>query len=411
MAANTDIITSSIISTTSQHKRDVSEQIRRLYPNLTKILALVKGSNLDSFGKVSYSGKGMIDKKEARRMDPEWFTYTPIDVMYLATGGSSTSVTIADSSFFETGDKLVNLTTAAVAIVNRIYDGTTIYCLAVTGGTAWTSNAGDYIAVLSSTYEEGTSRYNTVTNELTRCVTYLHTFREGVSIADTVKKTPQYTNEGMLERYMTDKMVQALRKLEGSFLFDKSATSGTTSTTIYGSGTYSLWSMNGLVSYAATAYPMGGAFNWETFNTLMYPAMPKTLQGDETLYMICGRKIAATMNQWANNKYMIVSDNKELKFGKSVRTYIMGGQLEVEVLVHELFDQGGFSDSAVFFQSSDLVYRFMTGMDVNIRENAQLPATMGQVNIIEGTVGLQSWSNGANIKWFSNMLQAPSIQS
>jgi hypothetical protein len=48
----------------------------------------------------------------------------------------------------------------------------------------------------------------------------------------------------------------------------------------------------------------------------------------------------------------------------------------------------------------------MEGMDVNIRENAENPATMGTTHIIEGVVGLQSWSAGANIKLFSNLLSA-----
>lgn len=68
MAATTAAVTSSIISATSQHKRDYAEKIRRLYPSITRILALVKGSNLDAFGKVAYDGKGMITKKEAKRM-------------------------------------------------------------------------------------------------------------------------------------------------------------------------------------------------------------------------------------------------------------------------------------------------------------------------------------------------------
>jgi hypothetical protein len=84
----------------------------------------------------------------------------------------------------------------------------------------------------------------------------------------------------------------------------------------------------------------------------------------------------------------------------------MGGALEIEPLVHNLFDNGAYANSAVFFQNSDLVYRFMTGLDIKVRENAQLPSTMGQTNIIEGVVGLQSWSNGASVKLITNLLAA-----
>jgi hypothetical protein len=62
----------------------------------------------------------MIGKKEAKRMDPEWATYTPIDVFYTATGGSSTTAVIADTSAFGVDDVICNTTTGDVAIVNTI---------------------------------------------------------------------------------------------------------------------------------------------------------------------------------------------------------------------------------------------------------------------------------------------------
>jgi hypothetical protein len=404
MAANVGTIGSSVITATSQHKRDYAERIRRLYPGLTKILALVKGSNLDAYGKVAYSGKGMIAKRGVKRLDPECAVYTPIDVMYQTTGGSATYADIADTTFFQTGDVIVNTRTLEVAIVNALTSATRLTVTAVTGGT-WSCTAGDYIAMLASTFEEGTARYSSITNELTTVKTYLQIFREGITIADTVRNTPQYTSEGMLERYKADKMVQALRKIEGSMLFSTQATAGTTSVTI-DSVAYPLYSMKGILSWSGAAMSLSGGFNWEAFNTTLYPVMPKTINGNETVYMICGRKCAATMNQWANNKLLLLGDNKDVKFGKMVKTYVMGGGLEIEVLVHDLFDTGGMANSAVFFQNSDLEYLFMEGMDVNVRENAQLPAAMAKTDIIEGAVGIVSRSNGANVKFITELFAA-----
>jgi hypothetical protein len=409
MAENTTIVTSSVISATSQHKRDYAERFRRLYPELTRMLALVKGSNFDAYGKPAYSGNGMIGKKAVKRMDPEWATYTPVDVMYLCSSGSSTTAVLSsgDNTMFQLDDTVVNTTTGEVGFV-RLLDAsgtTTLTITAVTGGT-WSCNAGDYISMMASSFEEGTSRYANVSRELTTNKTYLQIFREGVSIADTVKNTPQYTNEGMMERYMGDKTYQAMRKMEGSFWFSKKATAGTTSVTI-GGVAQTLYSMQGLLDYAGTAYDMQAGFNWETFNTVLYPIMPKTIKPDEVLYMAMGRKTAATMNQWANNSYLAMGSNSnEQKFGKKIKTYIMGGALEVEPLVMDLFDTGGYSNSAVFFQSGDLEYLNMEGLDLKVRENAQLPATMGTTNIIEGVVGLRSISAGASVKWISNLFAA-----
>ena len=403
MADNTSIVTSSVITSTSQHKRDFAEKIRRLYPEMTRILALIKGSTLDSFGKPAYSGRGMIDKKGVKRMDPEWATFTPVDMTYAVVSGSGTTCLLADTSMFQTDDIIVNNSTSEVGVVITNNGTTTLAVTAVTGGT-WSANLGDYITMLASSFEEGTSRYNNISRELTTNKTYLQIFREGVSIADTVKNTPQYTDEGMMERYMGDKTMQANRKIENSFLFSKQGTAGTTAVTIGGTA-YTVFTMQGIWSYAGTTFPMNGGFNWETFNAL-YPIMPKTIHPDETLYMLCGRKVAGAMNQWAVNSYLNMGENSgEAKFGKKTKTYIMGGGLEVEPLVHEAFDNGGYANSAVFFQSSDLQYLFMEGMDLNVRENAQLPATMGTTNIIEGAVGLRSWSAGASIKIITGLLQ------
>jgi hypothetical protein len=401
MADTTTIVTSSVISATSQHKRDYAEKFRRLYPELTKMLALVSGSNFDAYGKPAYSGKGMIGKRAVKRMDPEFATYTPAEILYQTTAGSSTTADIADTTMFQTDDIIVNTTTGEVAIVNALTSATRLTVTAVTGGT-WSVTAGDYIAMLSSTFEEGTSRYNNISRELTTNKTYLHIFREGVSIADTVKNTPQYTDEGMMERYMGDKTYQALRKLETAFWLSEQGTSGTTSVTIGGTA-YTLYSMRGAFKWAGSAYPLNGTFSWETFN-LLYEIMPKTIKPDETLYMACGRKAAATMNQWANNSYLHMGGNSdEQKFGKKIKTYIMGGHLDVEPLVMDIFDTGGLSNSALFFQSSDLEYMYMDKLDLKVRENAQLPATMGTTNIIEGVVGLRSKSAGASIKWVSEL--------
>jgi hypothetical protein len=405
MAENTTIVTSSVITATSQHKRDYAEKIRRLYPELTRMLALVSGSTMDSFGKAAYSGRGMIGKKAVKRLDPEWATFTPVDMLYLCSSGSATTAVLSsgDNTMFQNGDTIVNTRTGEVGIVvSLVASGTTTLTVSAVTGSTFSCAADDYIALMASTFEEGTSRYANISRELTTNKTYLQIFREGVSIADTVKNTPQYTEEGMMERYMGDKTFQSMRKLESSFLFSQQGTSGTTAVTILGTS-YTVYTMQGLLKYAGTAFPMNGGFNWETFNNL-YSIMPKTIKADETLYMLCGRKTAATMNQWANNSYLSMGSNQnEQKFGKKIKTFIMGGALDVELVVHDLFDSGAYANSAVFFQSSDLEYLFMQGLDLKIRENSQLPATMGTTNIIEGVVGLRSLTNGASIKWVSDL--------
>lgn len=406
MTATTTAITQGgVISTTSHHKRDYAEKLRRLYPAQTRMLSLVKGSNVDAFGNVAYSGDGMIKKVAVDRLDPEMATYTPIDVIYACTGGSSTTAVIADTTGFQTGDTIVNTSTAEVAIVVTLTSATVLTVTPVTGGT-WSCASGQYIIMLASTYEEGTARYSTVTKEPTTVKTYLQIFREGLTIADTYRPVKSHLNEKPVEMYSTDKMVHALRKIEGSMFFSKQATAGTTSATIGGTA-YTVYSMKGLFDWTGTAIDMGGAFNWENWDTILYPQMPTTMKPDSVIYAFMSRKLAGTMNRWAQNSYLTMGANASgMRFGKKVKKYIMGGSLEVEPIVHDLFDTGGYDDSILFVQSEDLEYMHLRNLDINVRENAQDNAAMAKTDIIEGVVGIRSRSNGANIKWVKNCLKA-----
>jgi hypothetical protein len=392
--SNQAIVTSSVITSTSQHKRDYSEKIRRKYPSLTKIMALVRGSEVDYYGKPIES-KGLIEKRVASRLDPEWATYAPIDVFYTATGGSATALNLADTTAFAVDDVVVNMNTMVMGIVATVTNTTDLVITTVTG-QVWTAVNGDIIAMLGQSFEEGSSRYNVRTKELTTNKTYLTVGREAVSLAETVMKTPQYTDEGMMDRYWTDHTIQILRKLEAGFILSVPGTSGQTSVTIGGTA-YTLYTMQGILNYAGSTISMGGNFNWETFNTVLYPQMPKIMLPDETIYMVCGRKVAGIMNQWAQNKYLITSKNDAKVFGVTPERYVMGGGLEVELIVHDVYEQGVLANQAVFFQSSDLVYRYMEGLDIQIKENIQLPSTMGTTNELRWAIGLQSMSAGDSI--------------
>jgi hypothetical protein len=405
MAENTSIIKSSIATAGSQSKRDFAERIRRLYSNLAKIACLVKGTNLDAYGNVAYSGKGMIGKEQCLRMDPEFSVFIPAELNIVATGGGATTANVADTTIFGTDDVICNSDTGEVAIVNTLTSDTVLTVTAVTGGT-WSCANGNNIKRLGASYEEGTRRYNTISRELTISKTYLQIVREGIAIAETAKNIPQYTNEDLFKMYNTNKMVEFISKLEGSLLFSAQSSSATTSVTIGGTA-YPLYTMKGLTSWSGAGAALNGSFSWDVWNTVMYEAMPLTLNPDETVYALMGRKLAGTMNMWASQSYLTMGENTgESKFGKKVKTFVMGGGLEVEPIVHNLFETGAYANSILFFQSSDLAYLYMKGLDIKVRQNAQLPDEMADKNVIECAVGLKSISNGQNVKLFTGCLAA-----
>ena len=397
MTVNKGIITSSVITSTSQHKRDVSETIRRLYPRINPFLWLVSGSDTDAWGNPAPK-TGNIKKTKAVRLDPEWFRYVPPELFTTATGGSSNTAIVADNSGWQVNDKIINATQSKVGFVNSINIDTVTLGVTAVDGTTWACSDKDQIVQSNSVYEEGTSRYNVVSKELDRSYTYLEILRQGISIADTVKKTPQYTNEGMLERYTKDNTISVLWKTENSFWLSQQ---GKTNVVIDGV-TYPINTMKGVCSYATgAAIDLAGGFNYAEFQGL-YPQLPRTLGADSVLYMATSRNIVNIMQQMAMKQYLLTNDKVDT-FGVLPKRYLMGS-VEVQPIALEQFDRGAYSNSAVFFNSEDLEYRFMDGMDLNIRENAQLPSTMGTTNIFEGVVGLQSWSDGANIVTVKNLL-------
>lgn len=404
-ALQTIVTQKDVVTTTSHHKRDISERLRRLHSTLTPMLSLVKGSSFDSFGKEAYTGEGMFKKESCSRVDPEWFTYTPIDIVYAATGGSSSTAVVADTTYFQVDDTVFNQNTNEVGIVTALTNSTT---LAITGmGGDWSCTAGDYVVLMASAYEEGTARYSNITKENTRCQTRLQTYREGLTWSTVSKTVDSYLSESQNDQYKANTMYHALSKLESSFLFSKEGvSSGTTSVTIGGTA-YTIQTMRGLVNYAGSAIDMGGALTWDSWNTNLYLKMPQTLIPSETMYAVMGTKISSEMNMWVQDSHLMTSENKgQTKFGTSVKTYLMGGNLKIEPMVHGLFNTGIYKDSILFFQSSDIAYLFLKGLDLQIRKNAQNPAMMGQTDIIEGLVGLKSYSNGANIKLVKNCLSA-----
>lgn len=403
MTITNGMVTSTVQTAGSQYKRDFSEVYRRLYSNQTKILALIKGSTLDAKGKPSFTGNGMISKQSVTRMDPEWAIITPIDILYACTGGSVTTAVIGDTSGFQAGDKIVNNSTWEVAIVSAVTDTTTLTVVAV--GT-WSCAAGQYIQMMSSTFEEGTSRYTAITKEPSVIKTYLEITREALSMAETAMRAPEYTTEKAQARNKTEMMLRTLTKIERSFIFSKHSATGTTSVTI-NNVKYPLYSMRGILDYAGEGTSLGGAFSWDTWDTVMYPLMPDILSDSETVYAFMSKKLAGVMNRWATQSYLTMGANASgVKFGKKIKTYLMGGHLEVEPIVHQAFNAGGLEDTMVLFPSSDLQYLFMKGLDLQVKENVQLPSTMGKDDIFQGVVGLKSWSNGAAIKVFTNCLNA-----
>ena len=387
-------------------KRTVSDQLRRLNPVMSPLLALVKGVDVSPMGKLGYKG-GMIDKEATEHMKFEWFTETPIDIYATCTANGTActaaeeetgTAVVASTAAFRTRDIITNLRTLEVAVVNTVTSTTTLTVTSVT--TTWTPLTGDVIAMSCRTMEEGTSDITPLSDEPTNNYNFVFPFRYVVSIADTAKNSPHWT-EQPLERYMKANTMLTLRNLENAMILGQRAASGNTSTVTIGGTAYELYTTRGLLNYASNPINIGGAMSLDIWNTTVADNIPETMDPSKTIKAMMGKQKYNRLTNMANSKLIYMESGEPDEFGVRPKKFMCGAYM-IEPVVSNLFDQSGLSNTAVLFDPADLKYRYKKGMDLQPKDNLQLPATWGKVRGVQGVVGLQCWSGGANVKLITN---------
>ena len=401
MAVNQNIVTTPAVTAAGTLMRTVSDQIRRLNPVVTPFLSIVKTSDVNDMGQASYSA-GLISKEKTDTMKFEWFTYTPIDLYSVATGGTAGTIIIPDNTAFRPRDIVTNMDTLEVAIVTAVNADTVT--LSVTPISTWAGNAGVYagctIAMSCRTVEEGTSDITPLTKEPDNNYNCVFPFRYSVSIADTAINSPHY-GEPLLKRYMTDNLTFTLRNLENSFFLGKRAATGDTTAVSIGGVTYNMFTSRGIIDYATSPIDAGGSMTWDKWSTYVFEGMPVTQNPSKILCMPCGRRIFGRMMNWAQQKLIYMESGDKDEFGVRPVKFFCGA-FTIKPMLHDLFDHGPLANQAIIFDPDDFVYRFKTGMDVAPKNNLQLPATWGTTRAVQGVTGLQCWSGGANVRLITN---------
>lgn len=406
MAPSQTMVTTPVVTATGTLKRTVADGIRRLNPVATPFLAIVKEGNVNDMGDLSTSD-GLISKEKTDTMKFEWFTYTPVDLYSAVTsdgvsctvGQETGTVPIADTSMYRTRDIVTNLTNLKVGVVNAITANTNLTVTAI-GSDGWSCSTGDIIAMSCRTVEEGTSDITPLTKEPDNNYNYVFPFRYSISIADTAINSPHY-GEPLLKRYMTDNLTFTLRNVENAFFLGKRANSGDTTTVTIGGTAYQMFGSRGILDYSTSPIDAGGSMTFDRWSTFVYENMPKTQNPKKLLMMPCGRKILGKMNNWANQKLIERDSGEKDVFGVRVTKFYCGG-FTIQPMVHDLFEQGELANTTVIFDPDDLTYMYKGGMDIQPKDNLQLPATWGTTRAVQGVVGLRCLSGGANIRRIIN---------
>jgi hypothetical protein len=398
-ADNTSGIVSPTQAVAMTAYRDVtpSDQMRRLYPNQTPVLSLVKGVNFDQIGTPSLK-KGMLDKIEVERMYYEWMVYYPMSMYNTATGGSSSTFTSANITAYQARDTVYNATKELFGIVTAAAAGS----VTVQGvGTAgWNAAAGDVIVLCVNTMEEGTSTFTMRTKEPTFAYNSLFPFRYAVTISD-IAVAGKYYGGDLWNRYLDDNAMLCAIALENACVLGILPATGNTTATTIGGTAYNLFTGRGLRSWSANTIPVGGALDRTTINNTIYPQLPRQLKADEELYALMGRRTYGQHIEMAN-KQMLNTEMGEVKvFGSLPKKFYYGGMV-VQPLLSDLFDQA-FPGEMQLFPSSDLQYVSLKGEDVGPVDNIQLPATWGRTREIRGIAGIRSMSAGLLITKISDI--------
>lgn len=157
-----------------------------------------------------------------------------------------------------------------------------------------------------------------------------------------------------------------------------------------------MYSTRGLLNYAATTVDMSGTVDFDRLNLEVANQLPNTLNPDSEIQFLAGTKINNWIQNMASKNFMWDSSGKKDIYGVEISRFYMG-KYKVRMHYHEAFDHGAMQNQFVMFDSGDLELKYYEGLDMQIKENIQLPATMGRTDELRGTVGLLCKSGGANV--------------
>lgn len=399
MAISKEYVVTPAVSATGTLKRTVSDWIRRLNPARAPVCAMVKASGVDDMGNMSY-GAGLISKKSTPGMKFEWYTSTPPVIYHTATGGTSTTAVIADTTGFIVRDTIVNLRTKEVAVVNTLTSSTTLTVTAI-GGT-WSCSAGDVIAMACNTQEEASSTATSRTQEPSNNYNYVFPFRYPVAMAATAMKSPHYT-ENPWDRYKRDNMDRVLEMMENICMLGKRASSGDTTSVTIGGTAYNMFTTRGIIDYAQTVVDCSGTMDWDRLNLEVAQQLPDTLASNGKLKFIAGKKICNWMYNMASKNFQWDSSGEKDVYGVLIKSFYIGSY-KLDIVPHNLFNKGTMANEALIIDTSDFALRYKEGLDVHWVENIQTRATMGRMDDVQGTIGLQCKSGGENVIHLKNFV-------
>lgn len=397
----TSAYTTPAISTTGTlERRTVSDKIRNLFPGAATLFALVATGKVNK-GEVLKS-PGLIGKRGVSTRKYEWFTYTPLAIVFTVASVDGTNYTMSSVDGMVTKRTVMNTTNMHVGRVSSINTSTKV--ITVTAVTAaFTVTAGDTFLLMAPAYPQNSSSPSIVQKDDDNAYNVTQIARYPVAIAASAKGNPHYGGD-FWKRINEKNMIEGNRLTEHSMLFSERPTSGdTTSDSTIGDtfGTF-----RGAWNWAANEFPCGGAMTPEKFRKELPAAMSDTINPGQRVVFLTSRVIRSEIIEWANDKLVYIDGKSKLpEYGIGDVVKVATSGPSIEIVAHNAFDQTGMTNKGLIFVPDDMLYIFANGRDLQLKKGIQNNDVDGYMDEIIGEIGLAELSAGANVTkvtdWFT----------
>jgi hypothetical protein len=382
-------------------KRDVADKIRNHTPANAKLLALVAQGEMAN-GEFRKGGKGLITKRAAKAMRVEGFYHDPIAPTVTVVSVSSLALTFSADDYAIMPLRYVyrNTRNGTVGIVDA-RDASNVIDFITVGSTTFSAQAGDVLQCLGNAYEEGSENPSIMSKTDENFYNLCQTFRFAVKIAAEASVNPQLAGGDYFKRLKEYEMIRGYRLIENAMIWgERSASNNKTSLTQLG---VDVSTMRGMWNWAGPTYDAGGSFTPSKFRTELALEIDDSVDANKTLIMFCGTQTRGTMLEWVNEKlcYSKESDLNK-RFGIDAKRFITSKN-EIEVVVHDSFNQAGNTDKALIFAPEDWEYIYLDGMDLRPNSNIQAPSALAFEDEITGTLSLLPADGGFNAMKVTNI--------
>jgi hypothetical protein len=305
------------------------------------------------------------------------------------TGGyaaNATSLTVDasdDIGFAVAGTVLYNVRTGEVMRVTTDASGTTLAVTRNIGGTSYTIDDNDVLAMIGHADIEGGNAPTAVSFDPTTDYNYTQIFKTACQVSGTLANT--YLRTGNKEDEVVKKALKLhMLDIERAMFFGKRHIENPTSATPtrYTGG---LLSQITNVTDAASGFTTANAISEKEFDRLLVERI--FAYGSKQKVAFCGQTVAANLMEIGKNRWS--PSQVEGSYGVSMTQYsTFAGDLAVHL--HPMFRQiPGLESAMVILDLEHVRYRYMQGRDTQLKRDVQANDADGKKHYYLTECGLE----------------------